>query len=85
MADIATVLGRLTPAEHEELRGLGPKGHLPRHLQEAIDRAAGGTGAGKGYYVPTGNVSSTGGTLLMLRNDVSTWLAATPSKLSDPA
>ena len=76
MASIENVLGRLTPEEHTELRNLGPQGHLPRHLLEAIDRAAGGPGAGRGYYVSTGNVSSTGGTLVVLRDDVSGWLFA---------
>ncbi|WP_411375224.1 hypothetical protein ACLH0K_02090 [Arthrobacter sp. MPF02] len=74
MANIAEVLGRLTPEELEELRSLGPQGHLPRHLQDALDRAAGGPGSGRGYYVPTGNVSATGGPLLALRSDVSGWL-----------
>lgn len=41
MANIAEVLGRLTPEEVDELRGLGPQGHLPRHLVDALDRAAG--------------------------------------------
>jgi hypothetical protein len=40
----------------------------------ALDRAAGGSGSGRGYYVPTGNVSATGGPLLVLRSDVSGWL-----------
>jgi hypothetical protein len=74
MANIAEVLGRLTPEELDELRILGPQGHLPRHLVGALDRAAGGSGSGRGYYVPTGNVSATGGPLLVLRSDVSGWL-----------
>ena len=74
MANIAEVLGRLTPEELDELRILGPQGHLPRHLVGALDRAAGGPGSGRGYYVPTGNVSATGGPLLVLRSDVSGWL-----------
>ena len=74
MANIAEVLGRLTPDELDELRDLGPQGHLPRHLLDALDRAAGGPGAGRGYYVPTGNVSSTGGQLFALRSDVAGWL-----------
>ncbi|MGX1162770.1 hypothetical protein FBY31_3169 [Arthrobacter sp. SLBN-100] len=73
MANIAEVLGRLTPEEREELRILGPQGHLPKHLVEALDRAAGGSGSGRGYYVLTGNVSATGGPLLVLRSDVSSW------------
>ena len=74
MANIAEVLGRLTPEEVDELRSLGPQGDLPRHLVDALDRAAGGAGAGRGYYVANGNVSATGGPLLVLRSDVSRWL-----------
>ena len=74
MADIAAVLGRLTPEELDDLRTLGPQGHLSRQLIEALDRAAGGSGAGRGYYVPTGSVSATGGPHLVLRSDVSAWL-----------
>lgn len=79
MANIAEVLGRLTPEEVDELRSIGPEGHLPRHLVDALDRAAGGAGSGRGYYVVNGNVSATGGTLLVLRSDVATWLAGTAS------
>ena len=74
MADIASMLGRLTPDELEELRAVGPQGFLPRHLVEAMDRAAGGSGAGRGYYVPAGSVSATGSPHLILRSDVSDWL-----------
>ncbi|MDQ5861302.1 MAG: hypothetical protein M3536_03465 [Actinomycetota bacterium] len=74
MADIAAVMGRLNGDELSELRELGPQGHLPRHLVDAVDRAAGGRGAGRGYYVPTGSVSATGGPHLALRSDVSDWL-----------
>ncbi|MDV8147853.1 hypothetical protein [Arthrobacter sp. B10-11] len=74
MADIAAVLGRLSPEELDELREIGPQGHLTRRLVDALDRAAGGSGAGRGYYVPTGSVSATGGPHLVLRSDVSAWL-----------
>jgi len=79
MAHIAEVLGRLTPEEVAELRSLGSQGHLPRHLVEALDRAAGGTGSGRGYYVANGNVSATGGPLMVLRSDVSSWLTGSGS------
>ena len=78
MADIAAVLGRLTPEELEELRSLGPDGYLNRRLTDALDRAAGGPGAGRGYYVPNGNVSATGGPHMILRSDVSGWLFGPP-------
>lgn len=74
MADIESVLGRLTDGELEELRNSGPQGHLSRKLTDALDRAAGGPGAGRGYYVPAGSVSETGGPHLVLRSDVATWL-----------
>lgn len=74
MANIAAVLGRLSPEELDELREIGPQGHLTRRLVDALDRAAGGAGAGRGYYVPTGSVSATGGPHLVLRSDVSAWL-----------
>jgi hypothetical protein len=74
MADIAALLGRLNGEELAELQELGPQGHLPRYLVDALDRAAGGPGAGRGYYVPTGSVSPTGGPHLALRSDVSDWL-----------
>ena len=77
MANIADVLGRLTPEERDELRGLGPQGHLPRHLVDALDRAAGGSGSGRGYYVANGTVNATGGPLLVLRSDVAGWLMGT--------
>jgi hypothetical protein len=84
MADIAAVLGRLTPEEFDGLRALGPAGHLPRHLTEALDRAAGGPGAGRGYYVPTGNVSATGGPHLVLRSDVAGWLFGSAAQVPQP-
>ena len=84
MADIAAVLGRLTPEQFDGLRALGPSGHLPRQLTEALDRAAGGPGAGRGYYVPTGSVSSTGGPHFVLRSDVSGWLFGSTSQVSQP-
>ena len=78
MADIAAVLGRLAPNELEGLRETGPEGHLSRQLVEALDRAAGGPGAGRGYYVPTGSVSATGSPHQVLRNDVAAWLFGAP-------
>ncbi|MET1064999.1 MAG: hypothetical protein ABWX85_08510 [Arthrobacter sp.] len=83
MADIAAVLERLTPDELDDLRALGPAGHLPKHLIEALDRAAGGSGAGRGYYVPTGSVSATGGPHLVLRSDVSGWLFGAPAQVAE--
>lgn len=84
MADIAAVLGRLTPEELDGLRDLGPQGHLTRELRDALDRAAGGAGAGRGYYVPSGSVSPTGGPHLVLRSDVAGWLFGAAAQLPLP-
>lgn len=51
MPDIEGLLGRLTEGELERLRTLRPDGFLPGSLVSAIDRAAGGPGEGRGYYV----------------------------------
>lgn len=84
MADIAAVLGRLTPEELDGLRVLGPQGHLTKQLTEALDRAAGGAGAGRGFYVPSGSVSPMGGPHLVLRSDVAGWLFGAASQLPLP-
>ena len=51
MPDIEGLLGRLTEGELEQLRTLRPDRFLPGSLVSAIDRAAGGPGEGRGYYV----------------------------------
>lgn len=51
MADVKGVVRRLAPHEIEEIHGLGPDGPLTPKLLHAIDRAAGGPGEGRGYYV----------------------------------
>jgi hypothetical protein len=87
VADIAAVLGRLTTAELEEIHATGPQGHLSRRIVEALDRAAGGPGGGRGYYVPAGSVSGTGSPHVVLRSDVAAWLFghSAPSAVTDPA
>ncbi|MCE3245642.1 MAG: hypothetical protein K0S72_1770 [Arthrobacter sp.] len=71
MAGINALLAGLTTEELEEIKALGPRGHLGRHLIEALDRAAGGPGAGRGFYVLDGSVNGNGGQFHILRNDVS--------------
>jgi hypothetical protein len=85
MADIAAVLGRLAPNELEELRERGPRGQLSRQLVEALDRAAGGPGQGRGFYVPTGSVSATGSPHQILRSDVAAWLFGAPAPITQRA
>lgn len=71
MADIDTVLAGLTPEELEEINAIGPKGHLGRHLLDALDRAAGGPDAARGMYVLDGTVNGNGGQYHILRDDLS--------------
>ena len=71
MAEINAVLARLTAEELEEIKALGPKGRLGRHLVEALDRAAGGPEAARGLYVLDGAVNGNGGQFHVLRDDVS--------------
>jgi hypothetical protein len=80
VADIAAVLGRLTLDELEEIHAAGPHGHLSRRIVEALDRAVGGPGSGRGYYVPAGSVSATGSPHLILRSDVAAWLFGSPAQ-----
>jgi hypothetical protein len=40
MAEINAVLAGLTAEELKEIKALGPKGHLGRHLIDALDRAS---------------------------------------------
>jgi hypothetical protein len=77
--NMAAVLGRLTPDELEEIHAAGPHGHLSRRIVEALDRAVGGPGSGRGYYVPAGSVSGTGSPHLVLRSDVAAWLFGSPA------
>lgn len=71
MAEINAALAKLTAEELDEIKALGPKGRLGRHLVEALDRAAGGPDAGRGLYVLDGSVNGNGGQSHVLRDDVS--------------
>jgi hypothetical protein len=71
VAEINAVLARLTADELEEIKALGPRGRLGRHLVDALDRAAGGPEAGRGLYVLDGAVNGNGGQFHILRDDVS--------------
>lgn len=71
MAEINAALAKLTAEELGEIKALGPRGRLGRHLVEALDRAAGGPDAGRGLYVLDGSVNDNGGQSHVLRDDVS--------------
>jgi hypothetical protein len=71
VADNNAVLSGLTVQELIEIKALGPKGHLGRHLIDALDRAAGGPDAGRGLYVLDGTVNGNGEQHYVLRSDLS--------------
>ena len=77
MPDIEGLLGRLTEGELEQLRTLRPDGFLPGSLVSAIDRAAGGPGEGRGYYVAAKPVVRREFIAYVLRPDVAKAVAAT--------
>lgn len=70
MVDIDGVLGRLAPAELREIRVLGPRGFLRPSLPASLDRAAGGPGEGRGYYVSAKCFDANGTPAFVLRADV---------------
>lgn len=78
MPDIEGLIGRLTEVELERLRALRPDGLLPGSLVSAIDRAAGGPGEGRGYYVAAKPVVRREFIAFVLRADVAE-AVATPS------
>lgn len=51
MTDVKNLVRALTPREIDEILRLGPAGALTPRLLHAIDRAAGGLGEGRGYYI----------------------------------
>ena len=80
MPDVEGLLGRLTQGELERLRTLRADGFLPGSLVSAIDRAAGGPGEGRGYYVAAKPAVRREFIAYVLRPDVAKALAApTPS------
>lgn len=54
MVDIQGVLGALSAEELERLKAGGPEQVVDASLRDAIDRAAGGPGEGRGYYIVRG-------------------------------
>jgi hypothetical protein len=76
MPDVEGLLGRLTQGELERLRTLRADGLLPGSLVSAIDRAAGGPGEGRGYYVAAKPAVRREFIAYVLRQDVAKALAA---------
>jgi hypothetical protein len=70
MVDIPGMISALQPAELDTLRSRGPGQILDSRLVAAIDRAAGGPGEGRGYYVVRGPLWPVENREYHLRSDV---------------
>ncbi|MFP3461100.1 hypothetical protein R5O87_09645 [Arthrobacter globiformis] len=70
MVNIPDLIAALLPDELERLRSGGPGHILDGSLTAAIDRAAGGTGEGRGYYVVRGHLWPVEAREYHLREDV---------------
>jgi hypothetical protein len=80
MTDIQGLIGSLRPEDLAVLQERGPGQLLGRDMLDAIDRAAGGPGEGRGYYVVRGSLEPLERRQYYLRDDVVAALFA-PSTL----
>jgi hypothetical protein len=84
MPDIHGMISSLLPEDLALLQDRGPDSPLDQGLIDAIDRAAGGPGEGRGYYVVRGSLQPLEHRSYFLREDVAAALFA-PSTLEDAA
>lgn len=80
MPDIQGLISSLLPEDLAVLQERGPDQLLDRDILDAIDRAAGGPGEGRGYYIVRGSLIPLERRQYYLRDDVSAALFA-PSTL----
>jgi hypothetical protein len=80
MTDIQGLIGSLQPEDLALLQERGPAQLLDRDMLDAIDRAAGGPGEGRGYYIVRGSLEPLERRQYHLRDDVVAALFA-PSTL----
>ena len=80
MTNIHGLISSLLPEDLALLQERGPDQRLDRDMLDAIDRAAGGPGEGRGYYVVRGSLIPEERRNYYLREDVSAALFA-PSTL----
>ncbi|WP_427172530.1 hypothetical protein [Arthrobacter sp. 92] len=76
MPDIPGLLNALLPEDLALLQQHGPDHALDSALIDAIDRAAGGPGEGRGYYVVRGSLEPLEHRSYYLRGDVAEALFA---------
>lgn len=82
MTDIQGLINSLEPEDLAVLMERGPDQLLDRDMLDAVDRAAGGPGEGRGYYVVRGSLEPLERREYYLRDDVVAALFA-PSTLED--
>jgi len=70
MTDIRGLISSLQPEDHALLQERGPDQRLDRDMLDAIDRAAGGPGEGRGYYIVRGSLEPLERRNYYLREDV---------------
>lgn len=70
MTDIQGLIGSLQPEDIAILQERGPGQLLDRGMLDAIDRAAGGPGEGRGYYIVRGSLEPLERRQYYLRDDV---------------
>ncbi|MEO5321290.1 hypothetical protein PV761_22240 [Arthrobacter sp. CC3] len=84
MTDIQGLINSLRPDELAELQERGPSQVLEPDMLDAIDRAAGGPGEGRGYYIVRGSLEPLERRQYYLRDDVAAAIFA-PSTLEGAA
>ncbi|HEY9356136.1 MAG TPA: hypothetical protein VIQ52_07520 [Arthrobacter sp.] len=82
MTDIPGLISSLQPQDLALLEQRGPGQLLDRDMLDAIDRAAGGPGEGRGYYIVRGSLQPLERRQYYLRDDVAAALFA-PATLED--
>ena len=70
MTDIRGLISSLRPEDLALLQERGPDQRLDRDVLDAIDRAAGGPGEGRGYYIVRGSLEPLERRNYYLREDV---------------
>lgn len=70
MTDIQGLISSLQPEDLAVLQERGPGQLLDRGMLDAIDRAAGGPGEGRGYYIVRGSLQPLERRQYYLRDDV---------------
>lgn len=79
MTDIQRLISSLRPEDLALLQERGPGQILTPDMLDAIDRAAGGPGEGRGYYIVRGSLVPLERRQYHLRDDVAAAILAPPT------